>query len=254
MRDERTESLQTGRVILLVKVDRAADFRVHVRAAQLLGFDDLADGGFDQRRPGEIEAAAFGHEHLVAKHREIGAAGDAVAHDRGELRDARGGDNGVVAKDPAEVVLVGKNFVLHREENAGGIDQINDRQCALKGDALRTDELLGGLGKKGAGFHGRVVGDDHARNAGHLADARDSAGGRNAAPLLIHFVGGPQAEFEKVRAAIEQVLDPLTRRETPHLALPVLADLAPAFAQNFLFAKDCFAPLAKGAAGSGVGA
>jgi hypothetical protein len=36
--------------------------------------------------------------------------------------------------------------------------------------------------------------------------------------------------------------------------LPVLADLASAFAQNFLFAKDRFAPLAKGAAGGGVGA
>jgi hypothetical protein len=31
-----------------------------------------------------------------------------------------------------------------------------------------------------------------------------------------------------------------------------LADLAPAFAQNFLFAKDCFAPLAKSAAGGGA--
>ena len=227
---------------------------MHARATQLLGFDDLADSRFDQGRPGKIEAAALSHEHLVAKHRKIGAPGNAVAHDRGKLRNARGGDNGVVAKDPAEIVLVGKNFVLHREENAGGIDQINDRQCALKCDALRTDELLGGLGKKGACFHGRIIGDDHARNAGHLADAHDSAGGRYAAPLLIHFVGGPQTQFEKVRATIEQVLDPLTRRETPHLALPVLADLAPAFTQNLLFAKDCFAPLAKGAAGGGVGA
>ena len=87
-----------------------------------------------------------------------------------------------------------------------------------------------------------------------IADARDGAGGRNAAPLLIHFVGGPQAEFEKVRAGIEQVSDPLTRQEASHLVLPVLADLAPAFAQNFLFAEDCFAPLAKRAMGSGVGA
>jgi hypothetical protein len=36
--------------------------------------------------------------------------------------------------------------------------------------------------------------------------------------------------------------------------LPVLADFASAFAQNFLLAEDCFASLAKGAAGSGIGA
>ena len=73
MRHKRTESLQAGWVIFLVKVDRAAHFGVHVGAAQLLSFDDLADGGFDQGRTSEIKAAALGHEHLVAKHREIGA-------------------------------------------------------------------------------------------------------------------------------------------------------------------------------------
>ena len=101
---------------------------------------------------GEIKTAAFGHQNLVAKHRQIGAAGDAVAHDRGELRDARGGNDGVVAKDPAEVVFVRKNLVLHRKKNAGGIDQINERQRAFEGDALRADKLLGGLGKKAPAF------------------------------------------------------------------------------------------------------
>ena len=65
-------------------------------------------------------------------------------------------------------------------------------RCAFEGDALRADELLRGLRKKRAGFHGRVVGDDHARHAGDVADARDGAGGRDAAPLLVHFVGGPE--------------------------------------------------------------
>ena len=124
----------------------------------------------------------------------------------------------------------------------------------LEGDALRAEDLLGGLGKEGAGFHGRVVGDDHARDAGDLADARDGAGRRNAAPLLVHFVGGPQAEFEKVRSRDRAGADPLTRRADAPFALAVLADLAPAFAEDFLFAKDCFAPLAKGVAGGGVGA
>ena len=91
MGDERTQPLQARRIILLIEINRAADFGVHVRAAEFFGIDDLSDGGFDQRRAGEIKTAAFGHENLVAKHRQIGAAGDAVAHDGGELRNARRG-------------------------------------------------------------------------------------------------------------------------------------------------------------------
>ena len=47
-RDERTEPLQTGWIIFLVEIHRAADLRVHVRAAEFLGIDDLSDGRFDQ--------------------------------------------------------------------------------------------------------------------------------------------------------------------------------------------------------------
>ena len=152
MRDERAQPLQTCDVVLLIEIDRAADLGVHLRAAEFFGVDDLPDGRFHQRRAGEIEAAAFGHQHLVAQHRQIRAAGDAVAHDGGELRNPRGGDDGVVAEDPAEIVFVGKNFVLHRQENAGGIDQINQRQRALEGDALGANELLAVWGKNAPAF------------------------------------------------------------------------------------------------------
>ena len=64
--------------------------------------------------------------------------------------------------------------------------------------------FLHGLRKERAGLHGRVVGDDHARNAGDIADARDCAGGGNAAPLFVHFVGGPEPDLEKRRTLIEQ--------------------------------------------------
>ena len=139
-------------------------------------------------------------------------------------------------------------------KDAGGIDQVNERQRAFEGDALRADELLGRLGKERAGLHGGVVGDDHAGNAGDIADARDDAGGGDVAPLLIHFVGGPETDLEKVALAIEQMRDPFARRQTTHFALPVLADLAAAFAQHFLFLQDGFASLAKGVADGGVGA
>ena len=69
-----------------VVVDRAADRGVHRRAAEFFAGDFLPDGALHQRRPGEIEPRAFGHQQLVAEHRQIAAAGDAVPHDGGDLR------------------------------------------------------------------------------------------------------------------------------------------------------------------------
>ena len=43
--------------------------------------DVLADGGLHQGRAGQIQLAAVGHQQLVAEHRQVGAAGDAIAHD-----------------------------------------------------------------------------------------------------------------------------------------------------------------------------
>ena len=44
-----------------MKIDGAADLRMHFRAAQLFLIDDLADGRFNQRWAGEIKTAPFGH-------------------------------------------------------------------------------------------------------------------------------------------------------------------------------------------------
>ena len=60
------------------------------------------------------------------------------------LRNARGRDDGVVAKDAAEIVLVGKDLFLQRQEDAGRIDQIDQRQAIREGDPLRPQHLLGG--------------------------------------------------------------------------------------------------------------
>ena len=115
------------------------------------------------------------------------------------------------------------------------------------------NELLRRLGKKRAGFYGRIVGDDHAGNAGDIADARDRSGGGDVAPLLIHFVGGPEPDFEEIALAIEEMRDAFAGREASHFALPILADLAAAFAQDFFLLQDGFASLEQGVAVSGVG-
>ena len=75
--------LDTGRI----KED-VTDGGVHGCAAEVFVGDVLPDGGFDQRWPGEVEPGALGHEEGVAEDGEVPAARDAVAHDRGDLRDA----------------------------------------------------------------------------------------------------------------------------------------------------------------------
>jgi hypothetical protein len=103
-----------------------------------------------------------------------------------------GRQDGVVAKDAAEVVLVGKGVFLQRQENAGRIDEVNQRQTIGKGDALRPQDFLGGHRKERAGFHGGVVGDDHVPPAANGANHRDNSGGGSPSPGVVHFVRGPQ--------------------------------------------------------------
>ena len=51
--------------------------------------DDLAGGGLHQRRAAEEDRALVADDHgLVAHRRDVGAAGGARAHHRGDLRDA----------------------------------------------------------------------------------------------------------------------------------------------------------------------
>ena len=159
--DQAAQPLQAGRVVGLAEVDGAADGGVHRGAAEVLVADRLADGRLDQRRPGQIQAAALGHQQLVAQDRQIAAAGHAVAQDGRELRHAGRRDHGVVAEDAAEVVLVGKHLVLQRQEDAGAIDEVDQRQTILQGDALGAQHLLAGHRKEGAGLDRGVVGDDH---------------------------------------------------------------------------------------------
>ena len=150
---------------------------MHGRAAQFLGGDLLADGRLHQRRAGEEQPAAFGHQHVIAHHRQVAAAGHALAHDGRDLRNAHRRHHRVVAEDAAEVVGVGKDLFLQRQEHAGGIHQVDRRHAILDGDVLRADHLLAVIGKERAGLHGGVVGDDHHQPAVDARQPGDHAGG-----------------------------------------------------------------------------
>ncbi len=173
--NQRTEAGDAEVVVGLLEVDGAGDFSVHGCAAEFFGVGLLADGGLHQRRAGEEEAGAFGHEHGVSHDGQISAAGNAHAHDGGDLGNAHGAHDGVVAEDAAEVVGVGEDVFLQGKEDAGGVDQVERGNAVFDGDGLRAQNLFGGHGEECAGFHGGVVGDDHAQAAGDAAEAGNDA-------------------------------------------------------------------------------
>ena len=69
---------------------------------------------------------------------------------------------GLVVEDPAEVLAVGEDLVLHRQERAAGVDQVDARQPVLQRDLLRAQVLLHRHRVVGAALDRGVVGDDHA--------------------------------------------------------------------------------------------
>ena len=93
----------------------------------------------------------------------------------------RAGHPGLVVEDPAEVLAVGEDLVLHGQEGAAGVDQVDARQAVLQGDLLGAQVLLDGHRVVRAALDGGVVGDDHALAAADPADAGDDPGGRGLA-------------------------------------------------------------------------
>ena len=75
-------------------------------------------------------------------------------------------EDGVVAEDAAEVVVVGEDLVLHREEDARGIDEVDEREVVVRRDLLGAEDFLDRHREERARLHGGVVGDDHHPAAG----------------------------------------------------------------------------------------
>jgi hypothetical protein len=179
-------------------------------AAEGLVVDVLTDGGFHEVAAGEEDAAGLLHdEGFVAHDGQVGATGHAAAHDGGDLRDAHGAHHGVVAKDPAEVLLVGEDLVLHGQEYAGAVHEVDDGQAVLDGDLLCAEVLFARHGEPGAGLHGGIVGHHHALALAHVADHHHHAGRRCAAMLGVHAVGGEGTDLDARALGVQQRVDAL---------------------------------------------
>ncbi len=180
--------------------------------------DDLARGGFDERRTGQENRplafrAGAAHDYgLVAHGRHIGAARGREAHDAGDLRNAARTHIRLIEKDPAEMLFIGKNLGLVRQVGAAAIDQIDTRQIGFECNFLRAQMLLMVRGKYTRRLLTvRVVGDDHDLPAADLANAADQPGARRV--VVVKPVGGELAEFQEGRARLEQALDALARQQ-----------------------------------------
>ena len=208
----RAADVQGVVVVLGEMVGHAGDARVHIGAAEVLGADHLAGGGLHQRRAAEEDGALVPDDDRLVRHgRHIGAAGGARAHHHRHLRDARGRHVGLVEEDAAEVLAIGKHLVLRRQVGAARIHQVDAGQAVLRGDLLRAQVLLHRDGEVAAALHRGVVGDDHALDALHAADAGDDAAGGDL--VVEHAPAGHRRELEEGRAGIEQRVDAVAHEQ-----------------------------------------
>ena len=223
-----TRSRARAIVVLREVVGDSRQPRVHVGAAELLGRHLLAGRRLHQRRAAEEDGAGVLHDdRFIAHRRDVGAARGARAHHHRDLRDAGRAHPRLVVEDPPEVVAVGEDLVLQRQERAAGVDQVDARQAVLLGDLLGADVLLHRHRVVGAPLDRRVVGDDQALPIADPADAGDHARARRV--VFVKTVGGEGRQLQERRAGVEQPIDAVADEQLVLVAVPLMGLLAASF-------------------------
>ena len=208
-------------VVLGEVVGDAGALGVHPRAAQFLRGDRLPGGRLHQRRAAQVDRPrSADDDRLVAHGRDIGAAGGAHPHHRGELGDAFGAHHRLVAEDPPEVLAVGEDFRLQGQERSAAVHQVNGGQAERPRDLLRPEVLFHRERVVGAALHRGVVGRHHhqpPRDRPHSRDQSRRRGGR-----VVALEPGERPDLQERGPRIGQQLDPLAHREFPlgAVALP----------------------------------
>ena len=131
--DDRPGEVQRVVVVFGEVVGDAREPRVDVGAAELLGRHFFAGRRLHERRAAEEDrAGALDDDRFVGHRRHVGAAGRARAHDDGDLRDPLRRHPRLVEEDAAEVIAIGEDLRLERQERAAGVDQVDARQAVLR--------------------------------------------------------------------------------------------------------------------------
>ena len=182
------------------------------RAAELLGGDVLAGRRLHERRAADEDRPRALDDHGLVAHRgHVGAAGGARAHHDRDLGDVPRGQARLVEEDAAEVVAVGEDVGLERQEGTARVDEVDARKAVLLGHLLRAEVLLDGQGEVRPAFDGRVVRDDDAAAALDHADAGHDPGRWRLA--VVELPGGERVQLEERRARVDEQVDPLARCE-----------------------------------------
>src|SRR5699024_2195498 len=127
--------------------------------AQFLGRDDLSGGGLHQRRPAQEDGALITDDDgFVAHGGYVGASGGARTQDRGDLRDTFLRHGGLVVEDAAEVFPVGEDLVLHGQEGATGVGEVDTGEPVVQRDLLGAQMLFDRHRVVAAAFDRGVVG------------------------------------------------------------------------------------------------
>ena len=125
---DRERVLVRGREV----VGHAGAPRVHVGAAELLRRHVLAGRGLHERRAADEDRPGAAHDHRLVRHRrDVRAACGARAHHDRDLRDALRRHPRLVEEDAAEVLAVGEDLGLEREERAARVDEVEAREPVL---------------------------------------------------------------------------------------------------------------------------
>ena len=181
-------------------------------AAQILRRDDFAGRRLDERRTRQKDSALARHDNcLVAHRRDIGATRRAASHHHRDLRDSRRRHPRLIVKDAAEMVAIGKDFVLAWQMGAAAIDEIDARQMVFLRDFLRAQMLLDGQRIIGAALDGCVIGDDDAFMAAYVSNARYQSRRRNGS--RVNLICGELRKFQKRRTRINQRRDAIARQK-----------------------------------------
>ncbi len=189
---DRERVLVRGRVV--VCDSRAPG--VDVGAAELLGRDVLPRRGLHQRRAADEDRPGSANDHRLVRHRgHVRASGGAGAHDRRDLRDPERGKASLVEEDAPEVVAIGEDLGLEREERAARVDEVEAGEPVLSRDLLSAEMLLHRQRVVGAALDRRVVGDDDALAALDDPDPRDDARRRRVS--AIELPGRERVQLEE---------------------------------------------------------
>jgi hypothetical protein len=100
-------------VVLRQVVGHARQTGVHVAAPQVFSRDDLARGGFHQRRAAQENGAlVLDDDGFVAHGGHVGPTCRATAHHHGHLGNALRGHVGLVEKDASKMITVREHVIL----------------------------------------------------------------------------------------------------------------------------------------------